>query len=285
MRLAVLADIHGNITAFRECVEYALSGGITTFIVLGDYSGELPYLRETLDYLYDLRKRYTCYCIRGNREEYLLNYRKAGGTGYKKGNSATGCLLYAYEQLSAQDLDFFEELPISQTLFFPGLPPLTICHGSPRRVNEKLEPGKEAAREVMENESSPYILCGHTHIQGKICHAGKTVWNPGSVGVPTGSGGKAQFMLLQGADGGWEPEFISLKYDVEEAVRQIEASGMDSYAPYWCEVTRYMLKGVKIDHVDVLDRAMELCRLSKGQCIWPEIPEECWAQAVKDLLP
>ncbi len=92
-------------------------------------------------------------------------------------------------------------------------------------------------------------------------------------------------MLLQGADGGWEPEFISLKYDVEEAVRQIEASGMDSYAPYWCEVTRYMLKGVKIDHVDVLDRAMELCRLSKGQCIWPEIPEECWAQAVKDLLP
>lgn len=285
MRLAVLADIHGNDTAFKECVDYALSKDITTFMVLGDYGGELPHFRETMDYLYDLRKRYTCYCIRGNREEYMLNYRKAGETGWKKGNSASGCLLYGYERLRGQDLDFFEGLPISQTLSFPDLPPLTICHGSPRRAGEKMEPGKETTREVMENESSPYILFGHTHIQGEICHGNKRAWNPGSVGVPLHSGGQAQFMLLHGTDGSWKREFISLAYDVDEAIRQIGASGLDVYAPYWCEVSRYMLRGVEIDHADVLDRAMELCRQREGQCIWPEIPEDCWAQALEELLP
>lgn len=285
MRLAVLADIHGNVIAFQECVAYALSRGITAFIVLGDYMGELPSVRETMDYLYDLGNQYACYCIRGNREEYMLHYRDGGGAGYKKGNSASGCLLYAYERITEQDLDFMESLPISRTLSFSGLPPLTICHGSPNRVNERMEPGKKATLEVMENESSPYILCGHTHIQGEICHKGKTVWNPGSVGIPLKSGGQTQFMLLHGADGGWKREFISLTYDVDEAIRQIEVSGMDTYAPYWCRITRYMLRGVEIDHGDVLDRAMELCRQKQGQCVWPEIPEECWAQAFGELLP
>ena len=148
-----------------------------------------------------------------------------------------------------------------------------------------MEPGKETTREVMENESSPYILFGHTHIQGEICHGNKRAWNPGSVGVPLHSGGQAQFMLLHGTDGSWKREFISLAYDVDEAIRQIGASGLDVYAPYWCEVTRYMLRGVEIDHADVLDRAMELCRQREGQCIWPEIPEDCWAQALEELLP
>ncbi len=285
MQLAVLADIHGNATAFQECVEYALSRGITTFVILGDYTGELPGCRKTLDYLYDLRNKYTCYCIRGNREEYMLDYRKAGEVGWNKGNSASGCLLYVYEQLTGQDLDFFESLPISQTLSFPDSPPLTICHGSPRRVNEKMEPGKEATHDAMESESSPYILCGHTHIQGEIRHGGKTAWNPGSVGVPLKSGGQAQFSLLYGADGSWRQEFISLTYDVDEVIRQIADSGMDAYAPYWCKITRYMIQGVEIDHADVLDRAMELCRLKEGHCVWPEIPEECWGQAFRELLP
>lgn len=284
MKLAVLADIHGNVTAFRECTAYALSRGITKFIILGDYSGELPCLRETLDDLYELQRKYTCYCIRGNREEYMLHYRNTGEAGYKKGNSASGCLLYAYEQLTGRDLEFFKSLPISQILSFSGLPTLTICHGSPRRVNEKLLPGGKAVREVAESESSPYILCGHTHVQGEICCQGKKIWNSGSVGVPICSGGQAQFMILEGADGDWEREFVSLPYDVDEAIRQIGASGLDAYAPYWCEVTGYMLKGVAIDHVDVLDRAMELCRQKTGQCIWPEIPEECWEQAVRELL-
>lgn len=284
-KLAVLSDIHGNYPALRQCVEYALVRGITTFVFLGDYTGELPYSRKTMDYLYKLKQRYTCCFIRGNREDYMLNYRETGEIGWTKGNSASGALLYTYEELTAQDLTFFESLSIKQVLTFPKLPPLTICHGSPHRVNERLDPGKEATYETMRNDSSSYILCGHTHVQGEIRHGEKVIWNPGSVGVPVESGGKTQFMILRGTDDSWQQEFLSLAYDVEAVISQMEVSGLNAYAPYWCQVTEYMLRGVRIDHGDVLVRAMELCTQQYGKCKWPEIPEECWAQAVREGLP
>lgn len=41
MKLAVLADVHGNYAALKRCLEYAFSENIDTFIFLGDYIGEL----------------------------------------------------------------------------------------------------------------------------------------------------------------------------------------------------------------------------------------------------
>lgn len=285
MKLAVLSDIHGNYMALRQCVEYALAGDITTFVFLGDYIGEFPYPRKTMEYLYVMKQKYTCYFVRGNRDEYMLNYRKAGENGWTKGNSASGVLLYLYERLTAQDLAFFESLPIKQTLTFPKLPSLTICHGSPGRANERMDPGKEATYEIMRNDGNSYILCGHTHVQGEIRHGEKVIWNPGSVGIPAEGGGKAQFMILHSTDNRWKQEFLSLEYDAETVIRQLAVSGLDSYAPWWCVITKYALRGGRIDHGIVLDRAMELCAGKYGRCKWPEIPEECWAQAVGELLP
>lgn len=285
MKLAVLSDIHGNYTALQQCVEYALAGNIDTFIFLGDYIGELPYPRETMEYLYSLKQKYTCYFVRGNRDEYMLNYRRAGEKGWTKGNSASGTLLYSYERLADRDLAFFEGLSIKQVLTFPNLPPLTICHGSPNRINEMMTPEKEIVYEIMRNDSSAYILCGHTHVQGEIRCDENVIWNPGSIGVPLESSGKAQFMILHGSDNSWRQEFLSLEYDVEFLIRQLAVSGLDVYAPWWCAITKHLLRGGRIDHGMAIDRAMELCAGKYGRCIWPDIPEECWAQAVRELLP
>ena len=93
--------------------------------------------------------------------------------------------------------------------------PITVCHGSPRKISEKLLPDSENTYFIMESNSTDYILCGHTHIQGKIIHNGKIVLNAGSVGVPLHSNGKAQFMILRGLQGSWDYEFVSLEYDME----------------------------------------------------------------------
>jgi hypothetical protein len=29
---------------------------------------------------------------------------------------------------------------------------------------------------------------------------------------------------------------------------------------------------------------MELCREETGECMWPDIPEKCWAKAVNELI-
>lgn len=284
MKIAVLSDIHGNYIAFRKCVEYAISEGVKTFIFLGDYLGEFPYPQRTMEYLYELKEKYVCHLVRGNRDVYLVDYRKDGEVGWTKGNSASGALLYTYERVSEMDLEFFENLPEKQILTFSDMPALTICHGSPERVNGRMIEGEKGVYEIMERDSSSYILCGHTHKQVEICHGGKFAWNPGSVGLSLRTEGKTKFMILHGTKDGWRPEFLSLSYEVDEVIREFRESGLDEYAPYWSAITKSLLRGGEVDPAKVLDRAMELCAQKQGTCNWPEIPEEYWGQAYKELV-
>lgn len=284
LKLAVLSDLHSNHVAFRKCMDYAVDRGIEAFLFLGDYLGELAYPQKTMELLYAIREQYRCTFIKGNKEDYWLN-QKDGSKDWREYDSTTGCLYYAYQNITGRDLRFFQSLAIKEVLTFKDLPPLIICHGSPRNVKEKLTPGDENTLRLMEAQSADFILCGHTHIQSKILHGGKTVLNPGSVGLPLQSGGKAQFLILTGTPEGWKEEFVSLEYDVEKVIAELRLSGLSEKAPWWCRVTENALRTGEASHYEVLIRAMELCRTKLGECIWPNIPEDCWKQAVRELLP
>ncbi len=282
LKIAVLSDIHGNYLALQKCLDYAVNLGIDTFIFLGDYVGELAYPQKTMDILYSVKKQYKCFFIRGNKEDYWINYEKEPKE-WKEYDSTTGCLYYTYRNLMEKDLQFFQSLSMKENLTFGNLSPITICHGSPRNISEKLLPDNENTYLIMKSNSTDYILCGHTHIQGKIVHNGKIVLNAGSVGVPLQSNGKAQFMILCGLQGLWNYEFVSLEYDTENVIADLHSSGLSRKAPYWCKVSENLLRTGEISHGTVLKRAMTLCKDKFGECNWPNVPEECWAQAVKEL--
>ncbi|WP_315674589.1 metallophosphoesterase family protein [Clostridium sp. 19966] len=116
MDVAVLANVHGNYIALQRCLEYSFSRNISTFIFLGDYIGELAYPERTMKILYDVNKKYKCYFIKGNKEDYWLKYRAGGEKGWKDKNSASGSLLYAYKSLTSKDLDFFSQLQPSEEI-------------------------------------------------------------------------------------------------------------------------------------------------------------------------
>ena len=284
MEIAVLSDIHGNYVAFERCLEYAFTRGVQTFFFLGDYIGELAYPERTMQILYDLKQRYQCYFIKGNKEEYWLNYRVNGEKGWVDKSSTTGALLYAYNALSERDLEFFAKLKPSQEIIFDQLPTILICHGSPYKVSEKMLPGDNRTIEIINSVRVPLILCGHTHRQQKITHNKTRVLNPGSVGMPLSSEGKSQFLILHGFDNKWSEEFISLSYDVERVIHEIYESKLDVRAPYWSYITEHCLRTGLVSHGEILDRAMELCKEETGDCIWPDVPERYWSQAVGELL-
>lgn len=279
MGIAVLADIHGNYEALKTCVQYALDRGITTFIFLGDYLGELAFPKRTLDFLYRLKEIYDCTFIRGNKEEYWLNYRDTGEKGWSEGDSTTGSLYYTYHCLNEKDMDFFNKMKISEELRFGTMEAVTVCHGSPRKVNEKMLPGQQNTYAIMEQSSTRLIICGHTHTQRKITHHGKIVLNPGAVGVPLYSCGKAQFMILHEREKAWEEELVSLAYDVEKEIENLYLAGLDKTAPYWCKTTVQLLRTGKHPHSQILGKAMEYCQKEEGECNWPEIPEKYWEKA------
>lgn len=288
MDIAVIADIHSNYTALKRCMKHALKRGITTFIFLGDYIGEMAYPERTMELLYEYRKKYNCYFVRGNKEDYWLDYHKSGETGWLRYNSTTGALWYAYYCLTARDLDFFESLPIRMDIAFDGLPTLTACHGSPRNTREQLIIDKQLTAEISDASVTDYILCGHTHRQNKICRNGRTILNPGSAGLPLYRNGCCQYMILHGENHAWTEEFITLRYDTQPVIDQLSESGLADYAPHWCMVTADLLRigpNRSYGHSDVLERAMELCFQETGACNWPHIPEKYWEEAVNSLLP
>ena len=282
--LAVLSDIHGNYIALERCISYALLRGISTFIFLGDYVGEFPYPEKTMEILYRMDAQYKCYFVRGNKENYWIDYQDNGESGWQDNNSTTGSLLYTYNHLSKRDIAFFRELPVSQNIKIKNMPSITICHGSPYKVNQKLLPDSDETLEIMDAIETSIILCGHTHIQNKIENKGKVVLNGGAVGVPLYSNGQSQFMILHGAEGQWKEEFVSFEYDVERVIRELHLSGLDYHAPYWCMVTEKLLRDGNISHGKILKRAMSLCNNETGSCIWPDVPEKYWKQAVAEYM-
>lgn len=284
MELAVLSDIHGNYIALSECISYARKRGITTFLFLGDYLGELAYPEKTMKLIYQMKEQYTCYFIKGNKEDYWINHRAGGGQEWKEYDSTTGSLFYTYSHLTPEDFAFYESLPMKRELTFPEMPPVTICHGSPEKINDNMFSDRKETYEIIDREKNLLLLCGHTHVQDKIEYKGKTALNPGSVGVPLLSGGKSQFMILHEKEKRWKEEFISLSYDVEKVIFELHECGLDVKAPCWCRVTEQLLRNGSICHAQVLSRAMELCRQENGFCNWPRIPEKCWEKAVNELL-
>lgn len=280
MEVAVLSDIHGNYIALNKCINYCLSEGIENFIFLGDYLGELAFPQRTMEFLYKLKEEYNCLFIKGNKEDYWLNYDST----WKENSSTTGALYYTYHNLTDRDLKFFGELKHKEIFSVNGLPAITVCHGSPNKVNEKLLADNENTFRIMDESETDYIICGHTHIQGIIKHNNKVIFNPGAVGVPLFSKGKAQFLIMHPTEkSAWESEFISIDYDVSKVIKDLYSSGLYDKAPYWCIVSENLLRAGEISHGEVLGRAMELCREEKGECNWPDIDEKYWELAVKEV--
>lgn len=191
---------------------------------------------------------------------------------------------YCYDNQTEKDIDFWESLPISQEIEFGGSPAILACHGSPNRNNEKMLPADSKAKQILDECAYRYILCGHTHIQGAIEHGGKMALNPGSVGVPLYSGGKAQFMILRPDGQEWAYEFISLDYDKDKVIKEMRESGLEKRAPYWTQITKQMILTGEVSHGTVLARAMDLCEKETGKSNWWDIPDKYWEKAIAELL-
>ena len=109
--------------------------------------------------------------------------------------------------------------------------------------------------EKPQNEPHP-----HSHIQQYMDVEGKTVINPGAVGVAQHSeNGKSQFMILTSEENGWNHEFISVDYDKERTIKDLHESGLYEKTPYWCQITEHLINNSKsldayeIDNWDVHD--------------------------------
>ncbi|HRJ68776.1 MAG TPA: metallophosphoesterase family protein [Beijerinckiaceae bacterium] len=235
MRLAVLADIHGNIRALEAVIAALRHETPDRIVNLGDcFSGPL-HAAAVADRLIEL----DWLTVRGNHDRWLLETPPQD-----MGPSDR----HAFAQLDTKEEDWLRDLPATARLDGDVL----LCHGTPASdttyLTETLRgdsvreatPDEVAAR--LGGEAAALVLCGHTHIP-RLIHrpGGGLVLNPGSVGLPaytdddpwhfveTGTP-HARYALATRASGGWSVEFRRVVYDWEAAARDAAKAGRPDWA-------------------------------------------------------
>jgi len=230
MRVALLSDIHSNYYAFKACYEDAVKCGAEMFIFLGDYVSDLSEPQRTMDLVYEIGFKYPTVCLRGNREGYMLDC-ESGRSSFTRG-SKSGSLLFTYEHLRKKDLEFIRGLKISDTLEIEGVR-MEIAHAAMDNDRFYFDSNDGHTADIFPQMNCNYLLTGHSHKQYIQQNAGKTIINPGSVGIPQDGTRNPKYALLDVADGTVSCEFREVPYNMTDAIHSQFASGLVDYAKYW----------------------------------------------------
>ena len=275
-KIALISDIHSNYKALEAFLAFLDNHPVDGIISLGDYVTDGPYPGRILTLLQKMQERWTCYMLRGNREDYLLQ-NLDNHQGWKP-SSNTGALLYTLNQLTREELAFFASLPTEQEVRIEGCPDLYICHGVPGRVrgNTMTEPGLR--ERALKDLHGRYLLGGHSHNQELYRQGEKTYVNPGSLGLAIdGVGKRAQFAMLTGDDRGWQTEFFSISYDVEGYLKDFKESGVEEMGMTLNKaVKKSLVTGINYFFQCVI-AVMEEARNSGFSDIG-QVPETFWQQ-------
>lgn len=228
--IAVFSDIHSNYHALQACYEDAVKLGAGSFLFLGDYVSDLAAPRQTMDLVYEIQSRHPTVCLRGNRERYMLD-RAKGTTAFSRG-SKTGSLLYTYEQLRRQDLDFFESLKIADTIQVGGIA-IGIAHASKEDDRCYFEEGTPQIQSIFAGMDGQYLLTGHSHKQYMASRGGKIIVNPGSVGIPQGGSRWPSYALMCLDGDSVSFRLRQVPYDLTPVIHAQFESGLVEYGKCW----------------------------------------------------
>ena len=189
MRVAALADIHGNLPALEAVLAEVDREKPDLVVFCGDVaSGPMP--SETIDLLRTIKgARF----VRGNADRGLIEAFDGHPPPQMPGPYAD----WAAAQLDRPRRDFlagFEpSVQIERILF---------CHAVPANDTDvfTVETPDDRVRELMRGVDADLVACGHTHMQFDRKIEAVRVVNAGSVGMTYGKPGACWAMLGPGVD-------------------------------------------------------------------------------------
>lgn len=215
--------------------------GISRIFCLGDLVGKGPDSDRTVDLVRASCERTVC----GNWDDFVSR------------TSEAPTVLWHRAVLGEERLAYLRTLPFLIEFFMSGRL-VRLFHASPRSFNERIQPWDSLDRRLSLLEASPYgelsavsDVAGYGDIHQAYLQqlpGGGTFFNTGSVGNPLDQT-KASYVIAEGDYGSEEPapfglQFVRVPYDIEEAVRLAEESGMPSLEPYVRELRTARYRGL-----------------------------------------
>ena len=244
MRIAVLADAHGNLLALQAVLTDLQVAAADLVVNLGDLAtGPFDPGGSA-----DAQMALGCPTVAGNHERNLL-----------EDDDTSSSVAFARPLLSTAHMQWIGGLP--QTLRLAD-GDVFACHGSPAGGDlDYLLDDVSSGRAVLASEDAirprltgigpaTLVLCGHTHIPRAVQLGRVLVVNPGSIGMPaytddgvfphvieTGAPHARYAVVTRRPGGIWSAELRAVAYNWDEAARQAAANGRHRVA-HWTATGR-----------------------------------------------
>jgi predicted phosphodiesterase len=220
MRIAVLADIHGNMPAFEAALEHVAHQGVDQVIIAGDLVVGAPESAAC----WQLAQSLNCPIVRGNHEGYVARYGTASAPPEWQTRQFTP-IQWAAAQFTEAQRQAINQLP--PYLRLPDMPDLLIVHASLRNDRDTImahTPETELAA-MFPDVCESLIVRAHNH-QGQVrLWAGHQIVTTGSVGLALDCHPTAQYLLLERTKDAWKFWHQSVAYDTDAAIRRFHSSG------------------------------------------------------------
>lgn len=219
MKVAVLADIHGNLPALLVVAANIETWQPDMVVVAGDVVNRGPRPKECLQLVQEKQQGSGWLVVRGNHEDYVLAQARSdkprSGPEYEIALNG----LWTYQQLNG-NVSALEQMPFQISL--PGQidEQVRIVHASMQGNRAGIYPETSLPELRQMIAPPPAVLAvGHTHRPLIRLVDDTLVVNVGSVGMPFDGDGRASYGRLTKVQGRWQAEIIRLDYDRAETER------------------------------------------------------------------
>ncbi|MCG1007732.1 metallophosphoesterase family protein [Halorubrum lacusprofundi] len=240
MRIALIADIHGNVVALDEVLAELEKKAVDQIVCLGDVAAGGPRPAQTLERLREL----DCPVVMGNADQWLLTPQNAVPSDETlRWFSDIGS--WCRNRLSDEQLSYIESFVPTFEQRIDDDATILCYHGSPRSNTEHLTAmtPEDDLDEIFASVDADVLAGGHTHVQLFRRYTNAILLNPGSVGLPyeiepeTGvvyNRPEAEYALVEARGGSISVSLQRVPFDVETVAKDVRESDMP-HADQWLE--------------------------------------------------
>lgn len=220
MRIAILADIHGNLVAFEAALAHARVQAPDQIVITGDIVNGAP---DSLE-CWQLARSLGVPTLQGNHERYVYDYgtpRAAPSLDPEQ----FAPVRWSHDQLSAAALAELAALP--DHIRLDAAPDLLFVHASQRADRESILNfvADERLDEMFPDPRAALIVRSHDHLGMTRIWGERTIVTTGAVGLPLNNHTTAQYLVLDRARGRWKITHHSVPYDLDAALQRFHSTG------------------------------------------------------------
>lgn len=196
MKIAIISDLHGNLTAVDAVLNDIKSEKCEKIFCLGDLAMAGGEPNEVINKIKTLEN---LTIIQGNTDEMIANCNDELVDKLKNMNEIMGNALEDDAKIiTEENLEYLKNLDKQKSLTEKDVT-ILLVHGSPRKNNEDISPNLqiEKVEEMIKDTIESLIFCGHTHLPcGYQTNTKQTVVNVGSIGRPFTDNAKPCYVVL-----------------------------------------------------------------------------------------